>query len=620
MACNTAEILLLFVIACSTALGHSDVHPKTLFPVKSVRVLLSSSATLTPNCTSLTRNGQPVEVRVTSIAAPHKNDMVALYAPPEVDPRYTVPLSWVTISDSSPDYVRTGSGTVTFALLNLRADVVFRLLRNGTNLPGAQDIVVEGQSPIIKTAIASQPTQGHLALDFAGRYVVQWISGSHDQQLVQWGLSPKALVNAAISSAVTYHVSQMCGTPANGTGWLDPGWLHHAVIPSIPGPGSRVWYRFGSDAAGWSKAFSFAAPPAPGKGTKFLVFNDVGMSHPVLFNTPPSLCPPYCPAGFNWAETYSSNSSKLLKYISKEDADVALLLGDLSYAQGYAVDWDIFGMQFEPAFTRWPLMVGTGNHERDWPGTGDVFEESLDSGGECNVPLTYRYYTPASYPRLDRQVSFYSFNMGNIHFVVLDSETPSQRGSSQHSFVEADLAAVDRSMTPWIIVGMHRMMSAPSKDVRPVVGDQDNMRRLQDNYEDLFIKQRVALVLTGHQHAYARTCPMYRGKCVDASQHGIVHVMAGHAGAGFTHNFPSKDDGSFDFEDWVMYGVQDQNGYVRVTTDRDTMLVETISTDDGKVFDSAMIKLFSDKQQPRWWSDALGTPLSKLIKRSVHSW
>ena len=55
--------------------------------------------------------------------------------------------------------------------------------------------------------------------------------------------------------------------------------------------------------------------------------------------------------------------------------------GDLSYAQGFAADWDVFGSMFEPAFTRWPLMVGTGNHERDWPGTGDAFGDlSLDSG------------------------------------------------------------------------------------------------------------------------------------------------------------------------------------------------------------------------------------------------
>jgi hypothetical protein len=30
-------------------------------------------------------------------------------------------------------------------------------------------------------------------------------------------------------------------------------------------------------------------------------------------------------------------------------------------------------------------------------------------------------------------------------------------GTPQHAWVKADLAAVDRSKTPWVIVGMHRM-------------------------------------------------------------------------------------------------------------------------------------------------------------------
>jgi len=57
---------------------------------------------------------------------------------------------------------------------------------------------------------------------------------------------------------------------------------------------------------------------------------------------------------------------------------------------------------------------------------------------------------------------------------------------------------------------MHRMMVAPSTDTRPVVGDVANMQRLQRDYEDLFMTHNVSLVVTGHQHAYARTCPIYQ--------------------------------------------------------------------------------------------------------------
>ena len=41
-----------------------------------------------------------------------------------------------------------------------------------------------------------------------------------------------------------------------------------------------------------------------------------------------SLCPPYCPSGFNWAVSYGTNSTKLVPHLLEEDADVALLLGE----------------------------------------------------------------------------------------------------------------------------------------------------------------------------------------------------------------------------------------------------------------------------------------------------
>lgn len=36
----------------------------------------------------------------------------------------------------------------------------------------------------------------------------------------------------------------------------------------------------------------------------------------------------------------------------------------------------------------------SGNHERDWPGSGS-FYGNLDSGGECGVPAQNMFYVPA---------------------------------------------------------------------------------------------------------------------------------------------------------------------------------------------------------------------------------
>lgn len=62
-----------------------------------------------------------------------------------------------------------------------------------------------------------------------------------------------------------------------------------------------------------------------------------------------------------------------------------------------------------------------------------------------------------------------------------------------------------------------------------------------------------------------------------------IYILAGHAGAGFTHAFPKP------LPEWVVYGVQDQNGYLRVTVSGNRLKAVSISTDDGRVMDGVEI-------------------------------
>ena len=57
---------------------------------------------------------------------------------------------------------------------------------------------------------------------------------------------------------------------------------------------------------------------------------------------------------------------------------------------------------------------------------------------------------------------YYSFDHGPIHFVQFSTEVNFEPGSDQYAFVTADLAAVDRSKTPWINAGFHRPYITPT--------------------------------------------------------------------------------------------------------------------------------------------------------------
>lgn len=54
--------------------------------------------------------------------------------------------------------------------------------------------------------------------------------------------------------------------------------------------------------------------------------------------------------------------------------------GDISYARGYGSQWESFLDQMAPVLSRLPYLTAIGNHERDWPGTGDRFPAQYDSG------------------------------------------------------------------------------------------------------------------------------------------------------------------------------------------------------------------------------------------------
>ena len=60
-------------------------------------------------------------------------------------------------------------------------------------------------------------------------------------------------------------------------------------------------------------------------------------------------------------------------------------------------------------------------------------------------------------------------------------------------FLEADLAAVNRSHTPWLIVGGHRPFYIDSTNAAPGWGDLTVADDLQDALEDLFLRYQVRM-------------------------------------------------------------------------------------------------------------------------------
>lgn len=203
---------------------------------------------------------------------------------------------------------------------------------------------------------------------------------------------------------------------------------------------------------------------------------------------------------------------KMLEQVATENPNLrfALLGGDLVDQGNSIEEWQHFFAAAEPVFCRLPLLPAVGNHD-----DSEVFRNSfaLPRNG------------PAGY-----EETFYSFDYGNCHITVLDSNCMGIPGSGDYdqtaSWLRQDLAG---SPKHWKFVVLHH---PPYQVVADWRGEH-----LQTNWVPLLEEGGVDLVFTGHQHVYMRTKPLREGRIRPDGQ-GIVYIMGN---AGGKHYGPGLD-------------------------------------------------------------------------------
>jgi hypothetical protein len=171
-------------------------------------------------------------------------------------------------------------------------------------------------------------------------------------------------------------------------------------------------------------------------------------------------------------------------------------------------------------------LTTVGNHESDWPNTASIPDFGLESGGECGVVALALVPMPA--PASTNQ-PWWSYDIGLIHFVGMSTEHDFSVGSPQHRWIEADLAGVNRSLTPWVVFSGHRPMYVDSNyccgkgtvtDCTACThgSDVQVMQMLQESVEPLLFQYQVNLAFAGHFHNVQRQSAVYQGYVVQKSQ------------------------------------------------------------------------------------------------------
>ena len=117
--------------------------------------------------------------------------------------------------------------------------------------------------------------------------------------------------------------------------------------------------------------------------------------------------------------------------------------------------------------------------------------------------------------------NFWSFNVGKAHVVHIDSyssvSTQMFDGAVADTFqtwLDNDLARVNRKQTPWIIAVFH----APWYNSNSAHYKENEPQRLK--YEQILYKFGVDVALNGHVHSYERSYPVYNNQ---RDECGIAH-------------------------------------------------------------------------------------------------
>jgi hypothetical protein len=302
--------------------------------------------------------------------------------------------------------------------------------------------------------------------------------------------------------------------------------------------GKTYYYSVGDAAGGFTEVQSFTAPPSASSTTRLILLADLG-------NAPDDGSLQHSWDFHNHGELPSRNTTRLTQHLlDKNGAHAVVHFGDIAYSVGYLSEWDEFMLQIEPVASRIPWMASIGNHEMGWS-MSDPFNGTLrtstDSGGECGVPFLKRFpyamQPLAPSTAWHEAQAWYSFNVGSVHFTMLSSEHDFREGSPQWQWMVSDLAKVDRSATPWIVVTSHRAMYIASD----YDGDANVAQLLRTHVEPQLLKYGVDFFLAGHHHSYQRFCRLSVGACLSDEQNGtgIHHFVVGMAG--YDHS-PVKPD------------------------------------------------------------------------------
>ncbi|KAJ6103835.1 Metallo-dependent phosphatase [Penicillium sp. IBT 16267x] len=453
------------------------------------------------------------------------------------------------------------------------------------------------------------PVQQRLAITSPGAMSIAW--NTYEQMkrpCVEYGHSPHALhFEECSESSVTYETSRTYSNVVTLTGLA---------------PATTYYYKIVSTNSSIGEFFS---PRSAGDKTPFgvSVVIDLGAYGPDGYDIPTSNSKRDSIQTIPTVQPELKNTTIGRLADNFDNYEFVVHPGDFAYADqwmgvplnasdevaAYESILEQFYDQLAPISGQKPYMVGPGNHDADC----DEGDYEICPMGQTNFTdfiVRFGRTMPSAFPSKSSQLNarinaekaknlskapfWYSFEYGMVHFVMINTETdfanaPDGPGTSinagpfgfpnqQLEFLKADLASVDRTVTPWLVVAGHRPWYSTGGNGLPAS---------QEAFETILYTYGVDLALFGHVHNSQRFMPVYNNTADPNGMHdpkAPMYIVAGGSGniEGLSSIGTNVSFNAFAYADDYSYATLN-------FLDHNNLKVDFIRSSTGEVLDSSVL-------------------------------
>uniref|UniRef100_A0A5B7CA01 Purple acid phosphatase n=1 Tax=Davidia involucrata TaxID=16924 RepID=A0A5B7CA01_DAVIN len=322
--------------------------------------------------------------------------------------------------------------------------------------------------------------------------------------IVRYGMLRYPLTHAARGYSLVYNQFY----PFKGLQNYTSGIIHHVRLTGLK-PSTLYYYRCGDPSIpAMSDIFFFKTMPVSAPQSypeRIAIVGDLGLTY---------------------------NTTTTISHVISNKPDLVLLIGDVTYAnlyltngtsadcytcsfsdtpihETYQLRWDYWGRFMQNLVSKVPIMVVEGNHEE---------EEQVEN--QTFVAYSSRFAFPSKESGSPSTL-YYSFNAGGIHFIMLGAYIAYNKSADQYKWLERDLANVDRTITPWLVVAWHPPWYSSYK------AHYREVECMRVAMEELLYSYGVDIVFNGHIHAYERSNRVYN---YTLDPCGPVYITVGDGG------------------------------------------------------------------------------------------